>query len=273
MIKLLVSDMDGTLTYDDEATEAFHIMTARVNQKNRDAISELIENDIVFAVATGRLLKDVGSNFPEEELDFHVISQNGSYTYGLKGEVLRQDTYSEKQIKEVVDYLHKEGLNFICSVKDCYYRFVYDKDNVDFETKVSEFTKYVHNVEELYGLEICTITALGHGYEELNEIYEKIIRDLPNDLNIGITGPTTIDINMKHITKGNAVLQLAELLGIKKEEVAVIGDSFNDLSMFEMFEESYVMSHGNTEVKKHAKYEVDVFYQCVDKILAMKKKS
>ncbi len=46
-------------------------------------------------------------------------------------------------------------------------------------------------------------------------------------------------------------------MGIDKSEVMVLGDSFNDYSMFEVFEESVAMENAVPEIKKIAKYITD----------------
>lgn len=43
-----------------------------------------------------------------------------------------------------------------------------------------------------------------------------------------------LELNAKGCTKGNGVLKLAELLGIKREDVYCVGDNENDLSMLEV---------------------------------------
>ena len=51
-------------------------------------------------------------------------------------------------------------------------------------------------------------------------------------------------------SKGGAIQLLKELLGI--ERVVCFGDSDNDLSMFEMADESYAPSNANDDIKAAA---------------------
>ena len=46
-------------------------------------------------------------------------------------------------------------------------------------------------------------------------------------------------------------------MGIDKSEVIVLGDSFNDYSMFTEFENSYAMENAIPEIKEIAKYVTD----------------
>ena len=46
-------------------------------------------------------------------------------------------------------------------------------------------------------------------------------------------------------------------MGIARDEVMVIGDSFNDYSMFEEFKESFAMGNAIDEIKEIAKHITD----------------
>jgi len=50
---------------------------------------------------------------------------------------------------------------------------------------------------------------------------------------------------------------VAERMGLKRDEVLVLGDSFNDYSMFTEFTESVAMGNAIPEIKEIAKYITD----------------
>lgn len=63
-----------------------------------------------------------------------------------------------------------------------------------------------------------------------------------------------IEITPKGCDKGTGLTFYLDYLGIEKENVLVIGDSGNDISMFDAFyDQSYCMSHAPKEVQVHAK--------------------
>jgi hydroxymethylpyrimidine pyrophosphatase-like HAD family hydrolase len=55
--------------------------------------------------------------------------------------------------------------------------------------------------------------------------------------------------------KGKTLEYLINLLGIKKEEVMVFGDNFNDMTMFEIAGISVAMENSQNEVKEKADYQ------------------
>ena len=46
-------------------------------------------------------------------------------------------------------------------------------------------------------------------------------------------------------------MQLAEILGVEKEDIYVVGDNYNDIAMLDAFN-SFVVENACDEVKKHA---------------------
>ena len=61
------------------------------------------------------------------------------------------------------------------------------------------------------------------------------------------------DITSSKVSKGNAVKKICEYLKLEKDEIIVIGDGENDLSMFEETPNSVAMRNGIQIVKQKAK--------------------
>ena len=68
--------------------------------------------------------------------------------------------------------------------------------------------------------------------------------------------------------KGNGVEKYCQLMGIKNEDVYVVGDSGNDITMFNKFHEhSYCMKRGHPSARKYAKYIISRVYKLENLIL------
>jgi hypothetical protein len=64
--------------------------------------------------------------------------------------------------------------------------------------------------------------------------------------------PYFVDVTNPDASKGNVVKYLAKLYGITTDEIATIGDMYNDLSMFAASGFSVAMGDANDEVKRAA---------------------
>ena len=64
-------------------------------------------------------------------------------------------------------------------------------------------------------------------------------------------------------SKGNGIKELAKFYNIDLCDVAVVGDSNNDVNMFEITSNSYCMDHADEEVSKHANHIVKDVAQAI----------
>jgi len=68
------------------------------------------------------------------------------------------------------------------------------------------------------------------------------------------SGPGLYDVMLKGATKGNALLKLADNLGIPRENTFGIGDSENDISLIADSGHGIAMGNSSAEIKAHAEY-------------------
>ena len=68
------------------------------------------------------------------------------------------------------------------------------------------------------------------------------------------SGPNLYDVMCKGVSKGNALIELADYLGIPADNTFAIGDSDNDLSMIESAKYGIAMGNATAEIKKASSY-------------------
>ena len=66
--------------------------------------------------------------------------------------------------------------------------------------------------------------------------------------------PFNLEINHPDATKGNGILRLASILGLKKAQTMAFGDGENDLSMIQEAEIGVAMENGIQSLKEAADY-------------------
>ena len=60
---------------------------------------------------------------------------------------------------------------------------------------------------------------------------------------------------------------MAEYLNIPKEDIYVIGDSMNDIPMFDITNQAYSFYNIEEELKPHVNYFINSVAECIDHIL------
>ena len=125
---------------------------------------------------------------------------------------------------------------------------------------------------ETENIEILKIITFDNDEKLIAELKNKI-KENTSDLAVASTFSNDIEISDIEAQKGLILAKAIKKMGIDKNEVIVLGDSFNDYSMFIEFENSYAMENAIPEIKEIAKYITDTnnndgvakaIYKCLD---------
>ena len=244
MIKLIASDMDGTLLNDkNEIHEEFYKVFQELKKKN-----------IIFAAASGRQYYNLAKRFEKIKDDMMFIAENGTFVV-YKGEELLLNALDKETAIELIKIGRdiKESYVVLCGKKSAY---IESKD----ERLIKEVEKYYEEykiVNDLTKVEddILKVTICDFiGSEENSYTY---YNDYKEKLQVSVSGQIWLDITDKGVNKGLAINKLQELLNIKHEETMVFGDYLNDLEMMENAYYSYAMKNGHEKIKEVSNFETD----------------
>ena len=118
--------------------------------------------------------------------------------------------------------------------------------------------KYIDDVYEILesNVEVLKIVTFDNDEKLIANLKEKLKKST-SDLAVASTFSNDIEISDIEAQKGLILAKTIKKMGIDKSEVIVLGDSFNDYSMFTEFENSYAMENAIPEIKEIAKYVTD----------------
>ena len=269
MIKLIASDMDGTLLNSKH----------KISKENLEAIKKAEGMGIKFAIATGRIYEDVKPLLEESDLKCQCIVLNGGQYIDEEGNVLEGIYIEKEKASEIIDMIIKEnivaeiytseGLYTVNNKEEALTEVAYRIKAYDPETSFEEAIKlaeshphfknlkYIKNIDEFLNgsIKIGKFVTFYNDEETTLNVKRKL--ECIGDLAISSTFTKNIEINNKNAQKGLILAKVVEKMGIRKEEVMVIGDSFNDYSMFTEFTESFAMGNAVKQIKEVAKYITD----------------
>ncbi len=246
MIKLIVSDIDGTLVKD-----GCHDM----NPELYDVILKLREKGIQFAAASGRQWVSIESIFwPIKEKIFY-LSDNGAYI-GLHGRSLYTNPIDRQIIMDMIyDVREKEGLEIMLSGPDIIYMETKNQDILDWMVNGYKFR--IRQVEDLTAVDSEFIKISVYRKNDV-ESYTRDLQEKYGDrLKITIAGDMWLDCMKMGINKGQAVKLLQDSLGIKPEETMAFGDQLNDVEMLKQVYYSFAVGNAREEIKAAAKFQTD----------------
>ena len=266
MIKLIASDMDGTLLNSDH----------KIPKENIELIKFAQKNGIQFVVATGRAYYEALPALNDESIKCDVISFNGGIIYDKNGNIINITPMKLKDLYYTIEILKSLEISYQ----------LYTKNTIYTNSIETDITAYIDLIrangeepnEQHLRREAKNRLALGHITEVDNiELYLnqednpaiKVI-GISNDLeklkhatellsgneNISVTssGANNVEIMDKKATKGEALKIVADIHDINLKNAIAIGDNLNDQAMLDIVEYSIAMKNGNKELQNNAKF-------------------
>ncbi|WP_194767057.1 HAD family hydrolase [Tamlana sp. I1] len=242
-VKLVVSDMDGTLLNDH----------GEVSARFFNQFEQLKKHQIRFVAASGRQYQSIVEKLNTIKNDISIIAENGGF--------MQHDTISQVLLKLSDDDVRK-CVNMLRRIEGCYIVLCgkesayIESNDAAFISKFSQYYKAYQIVDDLTKVkhdDFLKIAVYHFDSSEKNILPH--INALKQDLQVSVSGPNWLDISHKEANKGYALTRLQQQLGINKEETLVFGDYNNDLQMLELAYFSYAMANAHPDVKKTARFE------------------
>ena len=266
MIKLIASDMDGTLLNHNH----------KIPKENVELINYAKNQGIEFVVATGRAYYEALPALNEENINCDVISFNGGIVYDKNGNIISITPMLPKDLYYTIEILKSFDISYQLYTKNTIYTKSIETD-INAYIDLIRSNGYDPDVEHLRAeaqqkLDVGYITEVENIELYLNEKENPPIKiiAISNDISklenaakllsenksISVTssGANNIEIMHKNATKGEALKEIAKIYGINLENAVAIGDNLNDQAMLDIVGYSVAMKNGNTILKEQAKY-------------------
>lgn len=243
MIKLVVSDIDGTLL--PEGTD-------KINPKLYDAIRELKRRDILFAAASGRQYASMLSVLRPVADDIIFIAENGTNVM-CRGRNISCEYIDAEVAEEVVRCLR--GLpdcKTTLSIPETMY--IEDKDPAFLKLLTDGYHNEMAVVDDL--IPYCKMTNKLSVYraDGVDKIEKEIMERFGGRLHITVSGRIWIDFMKPGTDKGNALATIQRQMHIGVEETMAFGDNCNDIGMLARAGESYAVAGAHPQLKECAKH-------------------
>ena len=266
MIKLIASDMDGTLLNHNH----------KIPKENVKLINFAKNQGIEFVVATGRAYYEALPALNEENINCDVISFNGGIVYDKNGNIISITPMLPKDLYYTIEILKSFDISYQLYTKNTIYTTSIETD-INAYIDLIRSNGYEPDVEHLRAeaqqkLDVGYITEVENIELYLNEKenppikiiaisndiskLENAAKLLSENTSISVTssGANNIEIMHKNATKGEALKEIAKIYGINLENAVAIGDNLNDQAMIDIVGYSVAMKNGNTILKEQAKY-------------------
>lgn len=245
---LIAIDLDGTLIGE----------TLAISAQDSAAISASQAAGNVICLASGRLF--AASRPFATQLGLHgpIIALQGAAAYELSSEQrLFCTPLAVPTALRAYDDLRRRGFHLQLYYGDSLYLDTLN-DAARYYLKISRVEPVM--VPDLRALltgsapaQAGPIKLLGIASQELvSETIPTLAEAFDGSANVFRSLPVFLEVTDPHATKGDALRRVANLLGIDMSATAAIGDSDNDVSMFEAARQSFAVANATEAAKRAA---------------------
>lgn len=235
MIKLIVTDMDGTLLNDQHE---IHPDFWKIEE-------ELTKKGIMFSVASGRQFYNLESKFERIKERMLFFAENGTYVLH-KGKELYINALDPKAARNFIEIGRKleDTQVILCGKESAYIEY----DDEKFIREIKQYYERLIVVKDLQEVEdtILKVTICDYRGVEANSYHS--FKPFENDFKVAIAANIFLDITSLTANKGNAIKGIQKELNISPDETLVFGDYLNDLEMMQNTTNSYAMKNAHAEI-------------------------
>lgn len=252
-VKLIVSDVDGTLLTSDR----------QLTKESIAAIKRAKDQDIMFTISTGRVVSMLDYFINTLDITSPIIAYNGAVAWDpVTKEIIYDIPMDKDELYELLDLCKFYNLDYGVMTMGVNY-FSPNSIRIERYQNYNEFVKrkgmsimevgiFDENHSCIDGVKVYKLLITEKDSKKIN-----IIADHTHSMKkTGYTFSDTslLDISEKSVDKGLGVKKLAEYYGLKPEEVCALGDYDNDISMLSYAGFSVAMGNAQPNVKDHAFY-------------------
>ena len=258
MIKLIASDLDGTLLQNGAQS---------LPPKVIPFIEKLAtEHKILFVAASGRQYPNLQRLFGSASKHMAFICENGSLVFYQDKLLVSHPMERDAALAISHDILNLPGCELQISGQKSTYLIPKTEAFLDrmvnhVKNDVQVITSPEEHPEPYYKVSVFELSGIveGHGPELIKRHQDKA--------KCTISGHGWLDFVAPDVNKGRALQELIEKLGINSADCAAFGDNYNDLEMLSAVKYGYVMDNAIDEIKRQFNYHCNDVVTAIQNIL------
>ncbi|MEM5636697.1 Cof-type HAD-IIB family hydrolase [Bacillus toyonensis] len=248
--KMIVLDLDDTLLRDDHT----------ISPRTKEALMTAQERGVKVVLASERptfAMRAIANELHLEAYGSFILSFNGAKIINCNtDEELFSSTLSPEIVHSLYDISKDENVWIHTYIGDD----IITEENNSYTEIEGHITGMpiveVNNLKEAVQQPVVKVLMVENP-EHLQNVESKLQKQLEGQLSVMRSKPFFLEFTEYGVTKGTSLNQLIQKLGIKREEVIAMGDSYNDQAMIEFAGLGVAMGNAPDDIKEIANYVTD----------------
>ena len=243
MIKLVVSDVDGTMVTSEK----------RLTKATIDAAHQLREAGIHLALVSSRPPRGMAFLTMELGLTGPIGGFNGATILAPDGAVIEERFVPEAAVRSSLTQFERHGIHPWLFADNQWLIKDIEGDYVPKERRTVRFDPTVVDDFEPFITRCGKVVGASPKFELLAQCERELQTLLGNSANAHRSQQYYLDVTNPGADKGTAVRAFAKWFGVDIADVCVIGDQHNDVPMFHVAGLSVAMGNAPPDVAAQAK--------------------
>lgn len=243
-IRLVLSDIDGTLVTSDKV----------LTDATTHVVRQLSDAGIHFAITSSRPPRGLTMLIEPLNLTTPLAAFNGGLIVDPHLKTLKKLEIKDELVSHIIDKLSGHDLSvWVYQGTDWFVRDL-TGPHVARESEVCQFgPRQLDSFDGVQG-NIIKIVGVSDDPDVVAKALAALAREHNDDVSASSSQSYYIDVTNHDANKGHVVDYLATRFSIDRQEIAVIGDMSNDLSMFARAGVSFAVANAPDNVKNAATY-------------------
>ena len=230
---LILIDIDGTLQNE----------LGEISDKTKQIIQALQNQGHYIVLASGRARPNVLKVAKQLNLHTYCISSNGSELYDIKNDKVIFGYYINKNLAQLAYNLSRK---YALKAKIAF-------DN--YELLISKEKSYMYNgFFQNHKIKQIMLIHSNRYLMSFIENYLKLMNGKILNESVALDEDYWFSLSNANASKGLMLKVLANYLNIPLTHTIVIGNDYNDISMFRLCSNSFAVANSCPVLKEHAKY-------------------
>ncbi len=247
-IKMLVLDIDGTLTNSDK----------EITEETKRAVISILQRGHKVMLASGRPtpgMKKYAQELELEKYGGYLLSFNGGRIVNCRsGEIVYQKSFPNVLINRVYHFAKQHDCGLVTYMGDKILLGTRIDQYVELESRINGMQ--IQSVEDFPGfIDFDVNKLLMTADPKMAPEYEKqLSNQLGDRISVYRSEPFFIELMPKGVDKATAIDRMLKTVGMTRENTICCGDGFNDMTMIEYAGVGVAMANAQQKVKEKADY-------------------
>lgn len=222
-IRLVAFDLDGTLLNRDR----------ELSDANRKALQKAHDEGLIICLASGRAIATILPFAEMLEIAGPIVSCNGAYVVDDKRAEVFHQGVPASALKVILDFAEEGGVHTNLYIRTQVFFSGQNEFGDEYVRRTRFLKPEISSYGGLRGMEATKMLFMDH--PERIETHTARMREMLSDSDtvIAISEKDYVEFLPPGVTKGRGLQEVAQSLGLERNQVAAIGDYWNDLEMIE----------------------------------------